>query len=345
MNPGQENYLAMCLVGGLFNLTIVLLVIAAITSHSNKKLKRSYKHQVQKKATVSASKPSYGRITKKSTTASNSKTSKPQTFEPVQPAAKCEVAPKSDIKVSLSDNAPLNNDVVPLNDDVVVPLNDDVVPLNDDVVPLNDDIVPLNDDIPSEKPISFNGAAISALNNDDGIPIYLCSNNWGRVGCFFEQSEAIFYQKAQQWAMANKCVIFAKVRIADIMYIPIDIRYNNSYTVFRALSQKHFDFVLARPKYMSGGEINMVPKLVVEIDGLSHNTDTRRERDELIDTRISKYNSKKQTFCKITLIHLEMQTLSNPNSLWRVKKCIQHGNVPPNDLWNSIGEILSQFIN
>lgn len=323
MNPGQENYLAMCLVGGLFNLTIVLLVIAAITSHSNKKLKRSYKHQVQKKATVSASKPSYGRITKKSTTASNSKTSKPQTFEPAQSAAKCEVAPKSDIKVSVSDNASLN----------------------DDIAPLNDDVDPLNDNIPSENPISFNGAAISALNNDDGIPIYLCSNNWGRVGCFFEQSEAIFYQKAQQWAMANKCVIFAKVRIADIMYIPIDIRYNNSYTVFRALSQKHFDFVLARPKYMSGDEINMVPKLVVEIDGLSHNTDTRRERDELIDTLISKYNSKKQTFCKITLIHLEMQTLSNPNSLWRVKKCIQHGNVPPNDLWNSIGEILSQFIN
>lgn len=194
----------------------------------------------------------------------------------------------------------------------------------------------------ANRKISQNAKAIEALNKHL-TPLFLCSNK--KVGLFFEYSEAIFYKRAQKWAAENNCVVFSKVRIADIIYVPIDNKFSNNQEIFWGIAQKHFDFVVFRPITNHYGEFNLIPNLIIEIDGTSHSTDERKERDELIDTLIENYNAIPYAKRKLTLIHICAQDLPHPDSLWEVIKCINIKEIHLNRVSGSVDTILSTYVN
>lgn len=182
--------------------------------------------------------------------------------------------------------------------------------------------------------------AIQALNQNK-VPLSLCTlyNN----GQFLEESEALFFEQANGWASKHGYVLFSKVRIADIIHISSLDKYQLNRTIFRAMALKHFDFVLFRPIRNESGKINLIPKLIIEIDGLSHYEESRRERDQFIDTLITKYNLQKKHLMKLILIHIGRQSVYDSNTLWGVIRCVQNGYEEVDNSWMTTDMLLSSY--
>jgi|688.fasta_scaffold351224_1 very-short-patch-repair endonuclease len=87
------------------------------------------------------------------------------------------------------------------------------------------------------------------------------------------KAELRFY-RALQKAVANDLEIFAMVRIADILTVPMQAAQRRKW--LGKILAKHVDFVLCDPE-------SLAPLLAIELDDASHDRPERKERDEFVD--------------------------------------------------------------
>ena len=86
-------------------------------------------------------------------------------------------------------------------------------------------------------------------------------------------AERDFYETLRQ-AVGNRYLIFAKVRLLDLLWLP-DKMENRPLYIGRVAS-KHVDFVLCHPQ-------TVAPVLVIELDDASHQLPERQERDHFVN--------------------------------------------------------------
>ncbi len=91
------------------------------------------------------------------------------------------------------------------------------------------------------------------------------------------KAERSFYGALQN-AVGNQYLIFAKVRLADLVFIPA--RTEKRQTHFNRIQSKHIDFVLC-----DHGEIR--PLLAIELDDSSHTRSDRQDRDNFVDAALA----------------------------------------------------------
>lgn len=87
------------------------------------------------------------------------------------------------------------------------------------------------------------------------------------------KAERSFYNALRQ-AVAGEWVVFAKVRLLDLLWLPRGT--SNSQAHRNRVQSKHVDFVLCEPDLLT-------PVLVIELDDASHERADRQDRDALVD--------------------------------------------------------------
>lgn len=92
---------------------------------------------------------------------------------------------------------------------------------------------------------------------------------------FLSRAERSFFGALQQ-AVEREGLIFAKVRLADLLMPAAGEGSGGWQGAFNRIQAKHVDFVLC-----SLGDV--VPKLAIELDDASHRQAKRRERDEFLN--------------------------------------------------------------
>ena len=93
------------------------------------------------------------------------------------------------------------------------------------------------------------------------------------VDSLLTPAEQIFYEQLDL-VIDGRLQILCKVRLADL--IQVESRHPEERNrVFRRISSKHLDFLLAEP-------VNLAPVLAIELDDSSHDRPDRRERDEYL---------------------------------------------------------------
>ena len=95
-------------------------------------------------------------------------------------------------------------------------------------------------------------------------------------GYFFSWAENSFYQTLRQ-AVGDRYVIFAKVRLADIIEVPKGT--NNWQRHRNRIQSKHLDFLLCDPK-------DFRPAVAIELDDSSHDRPDRAERDDFLNAAL-----------------------------------------------------------
>lgn len=96
----------------------------------------------------------------------------------------------------------------------------------------------------------------------------------------FTKAEWQFYRALKQ-ALEPELLIFAKVRIADVLSVQgPKTRSQGWWKAFTRISSKHVDFVLCRP---GNGEI----LCAIELDDRSHAKRERRQRDQFVNQAFS----------------------------------------------------------
>lgn len=89
----------------------------------------------------------------------------------------------------------------------------------------------------------------------------------------FTQNEKTAYYKIKEIADKNGLLVFAKVRLLDLI-TPIQSHEQYKSNLYR-IQAKHVDFVLCKS--------NLVAKYIIEIDDNSHDAPERKERDVFVD--------------------------------------------------------------
>jgi hypothetical protein len=79
-------------------------------------------------------------------------------------------------------------------------------------------------------------------------------------------------------AVDGETLVFAKVRLADLLWLPRDTRDRQAY--HNRIIGKHLDFVLC-------SRDTLAPRLAIELDDSSHSRAARRERDSFVDAALS----------------------------------------------------------
>lgn len=89
---------------------------------------------------------------------------------------------------------------------------------------------------------------------------------------FFSLAEVKFYDLLRE-ILGDKYILFSKVRIADI----IEPKYKNGQlSHFYKISSKHVDFLVCSKNPVT-------PKIIVELDDSSHDSEDRIARDKFVD--------------------------------------------------------------
>ena len=96
---------------------------------------------------------------------------------------------------------------------------------------------------------------------------------------FLSPAERSFFG-VLQLALGPKAVVFAKVRVADLLYVP---RGEGRQSYQNRISGKHVDFVLCAPD-------SLQPIAAIELDDASHSRADRIERDEFLDSAFAAAN-------------------------------------------------------
>lgn len=81
-----------------------------------------------------------------------------------------------------------------------------------------------------------------------------------------------------QTAIANRYLLFAKVRLADLVFIPRGTDKRQSH--FNRVQSKHIDFVLCDHDVVR-------PLLAIELDDSSHERADRQARDGFVDSALA----------------------------------------------------------
>lgn len=93
-------------------------------------------------------------------------------------------------------------------------------------------------------------------------------------------------------AISSTEYVCPKVRIADLVEVDLPKNDTEYWSNFNKISQKHVDFVIVN-------RLDFAPKLIVELDGGSHNNPDRLERDEFVDSVLKS--------AKIPIVHIAAQ--------------------------------------
>jgi len=91
------------------------------------------------------------------------------------------------------------------------------------------------------------------------------------------KAERSFFGVLQN-AIGNRYLIFAKVRLADLVFLPSGTEKRQSH--FNRIQSKHVDFVLCDHDIVR-------PLLAIELDDSSHNRTDRQDRDAFVDSALS----------------------------------------------------------
>ena len=81
-----------------------------------------------------------------------------------------------------------------------------------------------------------------------------------------------------QTAAGTQYLIFAMVRLADLIYIARGTKSRQSH--FNRIQSKHIDFVLCDPQ-------SVRPLLAIELDDSSHDRPDRQDRDSFVDAALA----------------------------------------------------------
>ena len=91
------------------------------------------------------------------------------------------------------------------------------------------------------------------------------------------ESEKEFYRVLCK-AVEGRWAVFAKVRLADLVWLPKGTQNAQSYR--NRVQSKHVDFVLCERSAVK-------PVLAIELDDASHERESRQERDKMVDRVLS----------------------------------------------------------
>lgn len=108
------------------------------------------------------------------------------------------------------------------------------------------------------------------LRRSSGSP----ADRYRRTQPFLSKAERSFFGVLQQ-AAGTDVVVFAKVRVADVL-TPEKSTRQTWQSAFNRISAKHFDFLVCDAKEVS-------PLLAIELDDASHGQAKRIRRDEFLD--------------------------------------------------------------
>lgn len=89
----------------------------------------------------------------------------------------------------------------------------------------------------------------------------------------FSDKEGYFYRDVRPIADKLGLIVFTKVRLADLLYIPKGTDKERAW--FNKIKAKHIDFIFVDSNYKV--------RLLVEVDDPSHNRPDRQARDEEVD--------------------------------------------------------------
>lgn len=89
----------------------------------------------------------------------------------------------------------------------------------------------------------------------------------------FSPKEGYFYRDVRPIADKLKLIVFTKMRLADLLYIPKGTENEKAW--FNRIKAKHIDFIFVDSNYKV--------RLLVEIDDQTHNRADRQARDEEVD--------------------------------------------------------------
>lgn len=96
------------------------------------------------------------------------------------------------------------------------------------------------------------------------------------------RGETVFFDALIK-AIPSDLYVCPKVRLADLIEVALPKDDPNFWKHFNQISQKHVDFVLCNRSDFS-------PRLIVELDGGSHNDTTRSTRDMFVDDAFTQAN-------------------------------------------------------
>ncbi len=96
---------------------------------------------------------------------------------------------------------------------------------------------------------------------------------------FLSKNELDFYKTLKMLAESKGMIVFAKVRLADLVYVPKSYKYFNLF--FSRIKAKQIDFVLCDRDTF---EI----KCLVELDDKTHDLPERKSRDYFVNNVIKK---------------------------------------------------------
>lgn len=187
---------------------------------------------------------------------------------------------------------------------------------------------------PDEKALAF-------LSNDNYMSqfkLQLCNNG---TGMFLEESEAVFYKHAKQYANKHNFDLLIKPRIADIIFVP-NQQYAYNENLEFSIQKKHFDFVLCKHvKDKCNLDVeNIIPFLIIEIDGISHTQSKRIIRDDLVDKLIDRANEHGNN---IKIVHIRRKSLDDIDTLWQTLRYKFGGTKISVGDWQAVSEILDNY--
>ena len=93
-------------------------------------------------------------------------------------------------------------------------------------------------------------------------------------------AERAFFGVLRQ-AAGRDFVLFAKVRLGDIIEVERGIEAKRRYSALNRITSKHADFVLCDPRTFQVA-------VVIELDDRSHRLPSRRQRDEFFDAALAR---------------------------------------------------------
>ena len=161
--------------------------------------------------------------------------------------------------------------------------------------------------------------------------------------------ESSFFFRANQYAQNHNLVLLVKVRISDVIYVPGTEKYSETNRrLERAIEKRHFDFVLCKnvvsTSYINHNELityeNLIPFLVIEIDGTSHESEDRIKRDELVDMLISRTN---QCGNDISILHIIRGNCYDANAPWKINRYVTDKFEPVSNEMLSVEELLDKY--
>ena len=113
------------------------------------------------------------------------------------------------------------------------------------------------------------------------------------------KGEKAFFDVLVQ-SISSDLYVCPKVRVADL--IEVDLPKSDKYfwASFNKIAKKHVDFVLC-------SRTDFSPKLIIELDGGSHNSGTRSQRDSFVDESFTQAN--------IPVLHVPVQSFYDQNQI------------------------------